>query len=44
LALSLEILLSMATMAMSGRLLDCILICIANWTLLLGSFTKGIAY
>jgi hypothetical protein len=24
-----------------SRLLDCILICIANWTVVLGSFTKG---
>ncbi len=27
-----------------SRLFDCILICIVNWTVASGSFTRGIAY
>ena len=44
--LSQEVLLSMATNGKDwmgkSRLLDCILICIANWTVVLSSFTRSI--
>jgi hypothetical protein len=45
LAVSQEVLLGMATLWMgNSRLLDCILICIANWIIEMASFTRNIAY